>query len=83
VSYAEYYKTRYNENISDLNQPLLILKDHKTGNEIAFNPKLFQSTCLTDAMRANFKLNKDLATILHTNADKKVLECKNLFQTFS
>jgi aubergine-like protein len=83
VSYAEYYKTRYNENISDLNQPLLIHKDRKTGNEVALIPELCQLTGLTDAMRADFKLMKDLATILHTNADKKVLECKNLFQTFS
>ena len=83
MSYAEYYKTRYNENISDLNQPLLIHKDRKTGNEVALIPELCQITCLTDAMRADFKLMKDLATILHTNADKKVLECKNLFQTFS
>jgi aubergine-like protein len=83
VSYAEYYKTRYNENISDMNQPLLIHKDRKTGNEVALIPELCQLTGLTDAMRADFKLMKDLATILHTNADKKVLECKNLFQTFS
>jgi hypothetical protein len=26
---------------------------------------------------------KDLAQIVHTNADKKVAECKNLFQTFA
>ena len=83
MSYAEYYKTRYNENISDMNQPLLIHKDRKTGNEVALIPELCQLTGLTDAMRADFKLMKDLATILHTNADKKVLECKNLFRTFS
>ena len=79
MSYAEYYKTRYNENISDMNQPLLIHKDRKTGNEVALIPELCQLTGLTDAMRADFKLMKDLATILQTNADKKVLECKNLF----
>jgi len=40
VSYAEYYKTRYNENITDPNQPLLINKDRKTGNEVALIPEL-------------------------------------------
>jgi aubergine-like protein len=61
VSYAEYYKTRYNENIKDPNQPLLINKDRKTGNEIALIPELCQLTGLTDAMRADFRLMKDLA----------------------
>jgi aubergine-like protein len=82
VSYAEYYKTRYNENISDLNQPLLIHKDRKTGNEVALIPELCQLTGLTDAMRADFKLMKDLATILHTNADKKFLSAKIFFKHF-
>ena len=40
VSYSEYYKTRYNEAISDPNQPLLINKDRKTGNEVALIPEL-------------------------------------------
>lgn len=40
VSYKEYYKTRYNEDISECNQPLLINKDRKTGNEIALIPEL-------------------------------------------
>jgi len=33
-------------------------------------------------MRADFRLMKDLATIVHTNADAKVKECKNLFEMF-
>jgi aubergine-like protein len=40
VSYKDYYKTRYNENITESNQPLLINKDRKTGNEIALIPEL-------------------------------------------
>ena len=83
VSYKEYYKTRYNENIGDPNQPLLINKDRKTGNEVALIPELCQLTGLTDSMRADFRLMKDLAQIVHTNADKKVQECKNLFSTFA
>ena len=61
VSYSEYYKTRYNETIKDPNQPLLINKDRKTGNEVALIPELCQLTGLTDAMRADFRLMKDLA----------------------
>jgi len=34
-------------------------------------------------MRADFRLMKDLAEIVHTNADRKVAECKNLFDVFT
>jgi aubergine-like protein len=83
VSYKEYYATRYKETINDSNQPLLINKDRKTGNEIALIPELCQLTGLTDVMRADFRLMKDLAQIVHTNAERKIQECKGLFQTFA
>jgi aubergine-like protein len=56
TSYRDYYKTRYNESISNPNQPLLINKDRRTGNEVALIPELCQLTGLTDAMRADFRL---------------------------
>ena len=34
-------------------------------------------------MRADFRLMKDLAQICHTNAEKKINECKGLFSTFA
>lgn len=83
MSYKEYYKTRYNENVTEPNQPLLINKDRKTGIEIALIPELCQVTGLTDSMRADFRLMKDLAEIVHTNADRKVAECKNLLEIFN
>ena len=82
TSYQEYYRTKYNENISDMNQPLLINKDRRTGNEVALIPELCQLTGLTDAMRADFRLMKDLAQIVHTNADAKIREIKNLMSHF-
>ena len=82
TSYADYYKTRYNETIKDQNQPLLINKDRRTGNEVALIPELCQLTGLTDAMRANFNLMKDLAGIVHTNAEAKIKEIKNLMNHF-
>jgi len=83
VSYMEYYKSRYNEGVTDVNQPLIINKDRKTGNEVALIPELCQLTGLTDQMRSDFRLQKDLAQIVHTNAEKKVKECAYLFQTFN
>ena len=83
MSYKEYYKTRYNEDVKDANQPLLINKDRRTGAEIALIPELCQVTGLTDQMRADFRLMKDLAEIVHTNADRKVNECRNLLEIFN
>lgn len=34
-------------------------------------------------MRADFRLMKDLAEIVHTNADRKVNECRNLLEIFN
>lgn len=34
-------------------------------------------------MRSDFRLMKDLSEIVHTNADKKVAECRNLFEIFN
>lgn len=82
MSYREYYKTRYNEDIADANQPILINKDRRTGNEVALIPELCQLTGLTDAMRADFRLMKDLAQIVHTNAEAKIKEIKNLMEHF-
>lgn len=83
LSYKEYYKSKYNENVADANQPLLINKDRKTGNDVALIPELCQLTGLTDQMRQDFRLQKDLAQIVHSTAEKKVKECAYLFQTFS
>jgi len=65
-----------------MNQPLLINKDRRTGNEVSLIPELCQLTGLTDAMRANFNLMKDLAQIVHTNAEAKIKEIKNLMNHF-
>ena len=64
VSYMEYYKKKYNESVSDNNQPLLIHKDRKTGNEVALIPELCQLTGLSEQMRSDFRLQKDLSQIV-------------------
>lgn len=66
----------------DSNQPLLINKDRRTGAEVALIPELCQLTGLTDSMRADFRLMQDLAKIVHTNAEAKIKEIKNLMNHF-
>lgn len=82
VSFASYYKEKYQLNISQPDQPLLVHKDEKTNRETYLIPELCAMTGLTDAMRANFRLMKDLGQITHTDAQRKVAECRNLFEQF-
>lgn len=83
TSFKDYYKTQYQETITDLSQPLLVHKDRKTGNEVMLIPELCCLTGLTDSMRADFRLMKDLSVITHTDANKKVQECRHLLDVFT
>lgn len=82
VTFKDYFQTQYKETITDLSQPLFVHKDRKTGRESFLVPELCTLTGLTDAMRADFRLMKDLAQITHTDAQRKISECKNLFEVF-
>jgi hypothetical protein len=61
---------------------LLIIKDRKTGNEIALIPELCKLTGLTKSMRADFPLMKDLAEKMRLDADANMMASKKLFEAF-
>lgn len=70
MSFVEYYKKQYQITIQDDKQPLLINRPKKKGTSeleadriICLVPELCLMTGLTDAMRADFKVMKDVATI--------------------
>nr|NP_001107667.1 seali [Strongylocentrotus purpuratus]ABY58155.1 seali [Strongylocentrotus purpuratus] len=73
ISFIDYYKKSYSLEISDPGQPLLIsrIKKKQLNNpgtpveeEIRLIPELSSRTGLTDDMRADFRIMKDLA--MHT-----------------
>ncbi|CAO1310298.1 unnamed protein product [Diamesa serratosioi] len=72
VTYVEYYKTQYNIEITDFKQPLLInrkevrISGQEDKKEFMFClvPEICYLTGLTDQMRKNFSVMKDLA--VHT-----------------
>lgn len=78
TTYADYYQNKYNINIKDLNQFLLISKakerDLRAGKSelIYLIPELSRATGMTDAMRANFKLMQDLSTFTRLNPTDRV-----------
>ncbi|KAG8452990.1 hypothetical protein GDO86_004701 [Hymenochirus boettgeri] len=69
VSFVDYYRTQYNKEVKDLRQPLLVnipkkVKPGEVRGPILLVPELSYLTGLTDRMRSDFNVMKDLA--VHT-----------------
>uniref|UniRef100_A0A672UWR8 Piwi-like protein 1 n=1 Tax=Strigops habroptila TaxID=2489341 RepID=A0A672UWR8_STRHB len=69
ISYVDYYKRQYNQEITDLNQPVLISQCRRKGGNmmpgpVVLIPELCFLTGLTEKMRNDFNMMKDLA--IHT-----------------
>ncbi|KAL9980655.1 hypothetical protein ACROYT_G009266 [Oculina patagonica] len=77
ISYVEYYQETYEKTITDMDQPLLVSRLKKIPGqkmripegELFLVPELCFLTGLTDEMRNDFMLMKDLA--VHTRVDPK------------
>jgi aubergine-like protein len=78
VKFQQYYKEKYGVTLQDCAQPLVITKDRRTGKEIVLIPELCNMTGMTDEMRANFNLMKDLAQIQHKDANRRHQEVNTL-----
>ncbi|XP_076054688.1 argonaute 3 [Oratosquilla oratoria] len=68
ISYLQYYKESYNITIQDPHQPLLLnkikkveIQDISTPKFLCLVPELCYMTGLTDEMRSDFRVMKDLA----------------------
>ena len=82
ISFRDYYLKKYGKQIKIKDQPLLIYRDRKTDQVTYLVPELCIMSGITDEMRQNFNLMKDLTKVSQGNANKKVEECKNLSQNF-
>lgn len=78
VSFGKYYKTKYNLDVHDRNQPLLIsnptkrqCRDGKTES-IVLIPELCRMTGLTEKMRANFLMMRKLAEHTQLRPNQRV-----------
>uniref|UniRef100_A0A8B9CLL1 Piwi like RNA-mediated gene silencing 1 n=1 Tax=Anser brachyrhynchus TaxID=132585 RepID=A0A8B9CLL1_9AVES len=79
ISYVDYYKRQYNQEITDLNQPVLISQSRrKRGSMISgpvvLIPELCYLTGLTEKMRNDFNMMKDLA--IHTRLPPERRQCE-------
>ncbi|XP_033924233.1 piwi-like protein 1 isoform X2 [Melopsittacus undulatus] len=67
ISFIDYYKRQYNQEITDLNQPVLISQCRRKGGNtmlgpVVLIPELCLLTGLTEKMRNDFNMMKDLAS---------------------
>lgn len=80
VTYKEYYESRYNIKITDDKQFLLVSKakerDLRAGRSdvIYLIPELCRATGMTDSMRADFSLMRELSEFTRLNPEKRVRE---------
>ncbi|NXE51879.1 PIWL1 protein, partial [Casuarius casuarius] len=69
ISYIDYYKMQYNQEVTDLNQPVLVSQPRRRRGSImpgpaVLIPELCYLTGLTEKMRNDFNMMKDLS--IHT-----------------
>nr|QKI80092.1 Piwi2 [Eriocheir sinensis] len=77
TSYMEYYQSKYQLRIKDVKQPLMLSKPKKKdlrrgAGDVYLIPELCIMTGLTEEMRSDFNMMKDLADYLRTAPDKRV-----------
>lgn len=80
ISYMDYYKKQHNLQISDPNQPLLLNRKsirvtgslEKVDRFICLVPELCHMTGLTDEMRSDFKVMKDVAQYTRVTPNQRM-----------
>jgi hypothetical protein len=84
ISYIDYLKTRYNDEIKDHSQPLLFIECPKNREQPLY---LVPETCkmigLTDKLMNTMSVMRDVRSIMRTDAPVRVKECATLFKTLS
>lgn len=79
ISYIDYYKRIYNIEVQDFDQPLLLHRDKPRKNApeseeprlVCLVPELCTLTGLTDEMRADFRIMKDIAGHTRVNPNQR------------
>jgi len=94
MSYIEYYRKSYNKELTDTGQPLLIHRPKETKGVrqrgkpleiICLIPELCSMTGLTDAIRADFRVMKDIAQHTRVTPNQRKIAMKkfidNIYKT--
>ncbi|KFP74741.1 Piwi-like 1, partial [Apaloderma vittatum] len=83
ISFVDYYKKQYNQEITDLNQPVLISQFRKRRGSIVpgpvvLIPELCFLTGLTEKMRNDFTMMKDLSVHTRLSPEQRKQEIGRL-----
>ncbi|NWU61322.1 PIWL1 protein, partial [Pterocles burchelli] len=83
IRYVDYYRKQYNQEITDLNQPVLISQSKmKRGGTVlgpvVLIPELCFLTGLTEKMRNDFNMMKDLSTHTRLPPEQRQREIRKL-----
>uniref|UniRef100_A0A8C4LIM1 Piwi like RNA-mediated gene silencing 3 n=1 Tax=Equus asinus asinus TaxID=83772 RepID=A0A8C4LIM1_EQUAS len=88
ITFVDYYRQQYDTQVTDLTQPLLISKgkwkksQQDTPNEpVLLVPELCSLTGLTDAMRQDYRVMRDLALHMRLDPDKRQHELQKFMNT--
>lgn len=88
ISYVQYYKQQYNIDIRDLKQPLLIHRKERrvAGQEkpqemmMCLIPEICYLTGLTDEMRSDFKVMRDIAAFTRVSPNQRLNSMRQFCQ---
>ncbi|ELP84965.1 hypothetical protein EIN_309880, partial [Entamoeba invadens IP1] len=91
ISIKQYYTDKYTKIVTDDGQPILIQKKiekDSEGKEVVkqpayFVPEFMCPTGMTDAMRADNRLNQDMASIFHADPREKMRSLKEIATNMS
>ncbi|XP_013382739.1 piwi-like protein 2 [Lingula anatina] len=87
ISFMNYYKSSYNITVADTKQPLLLSRpkkrDQRDGGSdiIALIPELCFMSGLTDEIRSDFRVMKDLAVHTRVSPEQRQLSMKKFINT--
>jgi len=82
ITRADFYKTKYNITIKDLEQPLFIARPNKEGDSREFYvvPELCQAIGITDNIRNNQTMMTKLDKYVHQVPENMVRQMANLME---
>lgn len=94
ITYKDYYKRTYDIDIRDLSQPLLVNRPKKKGvpagatakqdvKLICLIPELSYMTGLTDNIRSDFKVMKDIATHTRITPNQRQFALKKFIENIN
>lgn len=80
ISYLQYFKDKYNKDLKEKDMPMMVQKKKKNGKEEThyFPPELCLLTGLSNEMKENRNLMKDLAQTTKPNPSARLQKCADL-----